>query len=78
VVVMGERAVAAAAHLRAYGVRSEIAFQGNIKNGLKYANKIGAAWAVLANAESFALKNLGDGTQSDESLDAIVARLTHG
>jgi histidyl-tRNA synthetase len=78
VVVMGERAVAAAAHLRAHGLRSEIAFQNNIKNGLKYANKIGAAWVVLANAEAFALKNLGDGTQSDESLDAIVARLTRG
>jgi histidyl-tRNA synthetase len=78
VVVMGERAVAATAHLRAHGVRSEIAFQNNIKNGLKYANKIGAAWVVLANAEAFALKNLGDGTQSDESLDAIVARLTRG
>jgi histidyl-tRNA synthetase len=77
VVVMGARAATAATTLRAHGVRTEIAFQGNMKNALKYANKIGAAWAVLANAEAFTLKNLGDGAQSDETLDVIAARLAH-
>jgi histidyl-tRNA synthetase len=78
VVVMGARAVEAAIYLRAHDIRTEIAFQGNIKNAMKYANRIGAAWVVLANAEGFALKNLDDGAQSDADLATIAQTLLAG
>jgi histidyl-tRNA synthetase len=71
VVVIGD-GVPVAAALRHAGVACEIAFQTGVKNGLKYANRVGAAWAVLAG-ENLVLKNLADGSQSELSLDALLA-----
>jgi histidyl-tRNA synthetase len=75
VVIMGEAAVQVATALRTAGVGCEIAFQNGAKNGLKFANRVGAAWAVLAG-ETLVLKNLGDGSQAELSLDAILAHFT--
>jgi histidyl-tRNA synthetase len=69
------RAIAAAASLRARGIGTEIAFAPGFKNGLKYANRVGAVWAVLANVDGLVLKNLGDGSQADVALDDLAARL---
>jgi histidyl-tRNA synthetase len=69
------RAIAAAAALRVRGVATEIAFQPGFKNGLKYANRVGAVWAVLANVDGLVLKNLGDGSQADVGLDDLAGRL---
>jgi histidyl-tRNA synthetase len=65
-------AIATAAHLRAQNIGVEIAFSPGFKNGLKFANRIGAAWAILANGEGLALKNLTDGSQSDISLTDLT------
>jgi histidyl-tRNA synthetase len=69
-------AIATAAHLRAQNIGVEIAFSPGFKNGLKFANRIGAAWAILANGETLALKNLEDGAQSDVNLDDLVYRFS--
>jgi histidyl-tRNA synthetase len=65
-------AIATAAHLRRQNIGVEIAFSPGFKNGLKFANRIGAAWAILANGEGLALKNLTDGSQSDISLTDLT------
>jgi histidyl-tRNA synthetase len=76
VVVIGEdRAIEVGGVLRAQGVKAEIAFQNGLKNGLKYANRIAAKWAVLANVDGLVLKNLEDGSQSEVGLDDLVAKL---
>ena len=72
--VSQSRAIAAAAFLRAKHIGVEIAFSPGFKNGLKFANRIGAAWAILANAETLALKNLEDGAQSDVNFDDLAYR----
>ncbi len=73
VIVMGEeRAIEVAAYLRANGIKAEISFQSGFKNGLKYANRRAAKWAVLANADGLALKNLEDGSQSDVTLESLA------
>jgi histidyl-tRNA synthetase len=69
------RAIAAAAVLRQHGIAAEISFQSGFKNGLKYANRIGAVWAVLANVEALTLKNLEDGAQSEVVLEDLCQRL---
>jgi len=76
VIVIGEdRAIEVAAFLRAQGLAAEISFQSGLKNGLKYANRVRAKWAVLANAEGIVLKNLDDGSQSEVALDGLAAYL---
>ena len=75
VVVFGaERAVAVATHLRAHGVKTEIAFQNNLKNALKFANRINAKWAVIADPDRLQVKNLEDGSQVDAALDDLPGR----
>jgi histidyl-tRNA synthetase len=69
-------AIEAATALRAQNVKAEISFQSGIKNGLKYANRTNAKWAVLVNGRSLILKNLDDGAQSEIAVDDLVARLT--
>jgi histidyl-tRNA synthetase len=72
VIVIGEdRAIEVAGFLRAQGVATEISFQSGLKNGLKYANRVRAKWAVLANADGLVLKNLEDGSQVDVTLDGL-------
>jgi histidyl-tRNA synthetase len=76
VVVIGEdRAIEVASALRAQGAKTEIAFQNGLKNGLKYANRIAAKWAVLANVDGLVLKDLEDGSQAEIGLDDLVAKL---
>jgi histidyl-tRNA synthetase len=66
VVVIGEaRAIEIAAYLRERNIVAEIPFQPGLKNGLKYANRIGAVWAVLASPEVLVLKHLAEGAQSE-------------
>ena len=73
VIVIGDKAIGVTAYLRVKNIRSEIVFQSGIKNGLKYANRVRAKWAVLANEESLILKNLEDGSQSEVALDDLPA-----
>ena len=74
VVFGAERAVAVATHLRAHGVKTEIAFQNNLKNALKFANRINAKWAVIADPDRLQVKNLEDGSQVDAALDDLPGR----
>ncbi|HQT38407.1 MAG TPA: histidine--tRNA ligase [Acidocella sp.] len=76
VIVMGEeKAIEVAAHLHGHGVKAEISFQAGFKNGLKYANRRAAKWAVLANPEGLVLKNLDDGSQRDITLVELTPLL---
>jgi histidyl-tRNA synthetase len=70
------QAVRVAALLRGRGVGVEIAFSPGFKNGLKFANRIGAGWAILVNGEALALKNLEDGAQADVTAHDLVERFT--
>jgi histidyl-tRNA synthetase len=69
-------AIEAAATLRAGNIKAEISFQSGMKNGLKYANRMNAKWAVLVNGRGLILKNLEDAAQSEATLDDVVARLS--
>lgn len=60
--------------LRDAGVAAEIGYSGNVKKRLERANKSGAAYTVLIG-ETVQLKNLGDGTQAEVSLDALIETL---
>jgi histidyl-tRNA synthetase len=68
-------AIEAATALRRANIKAEISFQSGMKNGLKYANRMNAKWAVLVNGRGLILKNLGDGAQSEVGLDDLMARL---
>jgi histidyl-tRNA synthetase len=77
VVVIGEqRAVEIAAYLRGQNIKTEIAFQTGLKNALKYANRLQAKWAVLANVDGLILKNLDDGSQGEVTLETLAAQLS--
>ena len=58
--------MAAATALRTAGVGCEIAFQNGTKNGLKYANRAGAAWAEAMVAGS---------TEHDHRLETLLGEL---
>ncbi len=75
VVIGAERAIEVAKYLRAHGVKTEIAFSGNLRNGLKFANRVAARWAVIADPDRLQLKNLEDGAQVETALDALMSRL---
>jgi histidyl-tRNA synthetase len=75
VIIIGEAAIGVANYLRTQNIKSEIAFQPGLKNGLKYANRLAAKWAILANPEGLMLKNLDDGAQSDVTLESLRAQL---
>jgi histidyl-tRNA synthetase len=66
------RAVAAAALLRGDGIKTEISFSPGFKNGLKFANRVGANVAVLANLDSLAVKNLETGAQVDATPETLI------
>ena len=72
IIIGAERAIEVAAFLRSQGVKSEIAFQNNLKNGLKYANRVNAKFALIANADSLLVKNLDDGSQSEIALHELA------
>jgi histidyl-tRNA synthetase len=76
VIIIGDTAIAVANYLRAQQIKSEIAFQPGLKNGLKYANRLGAKWAVLANENETILKNLDDGAQTSTTVEALSSLLT--
>jgi len=69
-------AIETANALRAGRIPAEISFQSGMKNGLKYANRMNAKWAVLVNQRSLILKHLDDGAQSEVALDDLVARFS--
>jgi histidyl-tRNA synthetase len=69
-------AIETAAMLRAQSIKTEISFQPGMKNGLKYANRMNAKWAVLVNGRGLILKNLDDGAQSEIAFDDLVARFS--
>jgi histidyl-tRNA synthetase len=75
VIIIGEAAIGVANYLRTQNIKSEIAFQPGLKNGLKYANRLAAKWAILANPEGLILKNLDDGAQSDVTLESLRDQL---
>ena len=76
-----EKSYKVASHLRGKNIAVEVALQNSLKSGLKYANRVGAKWAIIVIAEIFlsrgtvSLKNLEDGEQSDVALEDIPARL---
>ena len=67
-----ERAIEVAAYLRGHGIKAEIAFQNNLKNALKYANRMNAKWAIIANPDSLQVKNLEDGSQQEVDLNHLA------
>jgi histidyl-tRNA synthetase len=71
IVIGGERAIEVAAQLRNNNIKAEIAFQNNLKNALKYANRMNAKWAIIASADSLQVKNLDDGSQIEADLDHL-------
>ena len=75
VIVFGETAIQTATYLRSQNIKAEIAFQPNLKNALKHANRLAAKWAILANLEGLILKNLDDGSQSEVALYSLPAHL---
>jgi histidyl-tRNA synthetase len=75
VIIIGDTAIEVANYLRSQNIKSEIAFQPGLKNGLKYANRMAAKWAILANPEGLILKNLDDGAQSEVTLDSVISHL---
>jgi histidyl-tRNA synthetase len=76
VIIIGETAIQVANVLRAQNIKSEIAFQPGLKNGLKYANRVAAKWAILANLEGLILRNLDDGSQSEVTLESLPTALS--
>jgi histidyl-tRNA synthetase len=71
IVIGAERAIEVAAYLRSHGIKTEIAFQNNLKNGLKYANRMQAKWAIIASTDSLLVKNLDDGSQKEVDLSGL-------
>jgi len=76
VIVFGDTAIPTANYLRFQNIKTEIAFQSNLKNALKHANRLSAKWAILANLEGLILKNLDDGSQSEVTLESLPSHLT--
>ena len=72
IVIGAERAIEVAAYLRGHGIKAEIAFQNNLKNALKYANRMNAKWAIIANPDSLQVKNLEDGSQQEVDLNHLA------
>lgn len=82
VIPAGEDAEAAAfgivQQLRQGGVRADIGYRGNLRRRMERANKMGARAAIILGSEEAArgvaqLKDLVTGTQSEVSLDALLA-----
>ncbi len=76
IVIGAERAIEVARYLRQHGVKAEIAFQNNLKNALKFANRVNAKWAVIADTDRLQVKNLEDGAQTEKSLEELPGCFT--
>ena len=85
VIPIGEAAEAAALPLlrdmRAAGIRTEMAYRGNVRRRMERANRIGARAAVILGEDDLAsgvaqVKDLASGTQEAVALADIAARLT--
>lgn len=77
VIVIGEdRAIEVTKYLRSHNIKSEIPFSTGLKNGLKYANRRAARWAILANPEELVLKHLEDGAQTSVTMYGLPDLLT--
>lgn len=83
-VPIGEEAEGAAGPLaetlRRAGLRVDLAFRGNLKKRLKYANKIGAAAAVMIGEDELkrdaaTLRDLDSGEQREVALDTLADAL---
>ena len=84
VVPVGDAAVPAAVRLlqalRGAGVRSEMAYRGNLKRRMERANRIKAGFAVILGEDEAArgvaqLKDLNNGTQEEVALDVLAEQL---
>jgi histidyl-tRNA synthetase len=75
IVIGAERAIMVANYLREHQVKTEIAFQNSLKNALKFANRINAKWAIIADPDRLQLKNLADGSQNETTLEALPDRV---
>ena len=87
IIPLGDTAEAAAPALlqtlRRAGLRTEMAYRGNMKRRLERANKIGASAAVILGEDELArgvaaVKNLADGSQTEMPLADIAGFLLHG
>jgi histidyl-tRNA synthetase len=85
VVPIGDAAEAAAIailqSLRAAGIRTEMAYRGNLRRRMERANKIGARAAVIIGEDDIAngvaqVKDLATGAQDAVAVAEIAARLT--
>lgn len=85
VVPIGDAAEAAAIailqSLRAAGIRTEMAYRGNLRRRMERANKIGARAAVIIGEDDIAngvaqVKDLATGAQDAVAFAEIAARLT--
>jgi histidyl-tRNA synthetase len=68
------------AQLRRAGIRSEMAFRGNMKKRMSRANAMGARFAVLVGEDEIArgeatIKNLRNGNQSSVPMSGVRGRL---
>jgi histidyl-tRNA synthetase len=75
-----KRAVHELQILRAGGIRSEMAYSGNVKKRMQRANRAGARFAVILNDATVErdiaqLKDLTDGSQVDIHLSDLPAKL---
>ncbi len=66
--------------LRRAGIRSEMAYRGNLKRRMERANRIGARAAVILGSEEAArgvvqLKHLATGAQEEVAVENLAARL---
>jgi histidyl-tRNA synthetase len=66
--------------LRRAGLRAEMAYRGNMKRRMERANRIGASAAIILGDDELArgvaaVKNLGDGSQTEMPIAAIAAFL---
>ena len=75
IVIGAERAIEVASYLRKNGVKTEVAFQNNLKNALKFANRVNAQWAVIADPDRLQIKNLEDGSQVEAALAELPSHL---
>ena len=77
-----ERAHLLAEELREDGLVVDLAYAGNVSRRMKRANRVGASAALILGDEELArnvvqIRDMKTGNQSEISLDAVIAGLTH-
>ncbi|WP_264813013.1 His/Gly/Thr/Pro-type tRNA ligase C-terminal domain-containing protein, partial [Acetobacter oeni] len=68
--------------LRAAGLRSEMAYRGNLKKRMERANRAGASYAIILGEAELAsgvvqLRDLSEGQQREVAPDDLVKLLSH-